>query len=98
MKTIEPYIEEVKKRLNLSTYAETMAHIGMHIQAWTAIQKGAGVSETNAIRIAQILNIDPMEIVAVSMALRAKNKEIRSLWLKLAKNVENQRVKEKQEE
>ena len=70
-----------------------MAHIGMHIQAWTAIQKGAGVSETNAIRIAQILNIDPMEIVAVSMALRAKNKEIRSLWLKLAKNVENQRLK-----
>ncbi len=97
MKTIEPYIEQVKKRLNLKTYAETMAHIGMHIQAWTAIQKGAGVSETNAIRIGQILGIDPMEIIAISMALRAKNKEIRDLWLKLAKNYENQRVKEKEE-
>jgi hypothetical protein len=98
MKTIEPYIEQIKKQLNHGTYAETMAHIGMHIQAWTAIQKGAGVSETNAIRIAQILSIDPMEIIAISMSLRAKNKEIRDFWLKQAKNAENQRLKSAQAE
>lgn len=98
MKTIAPYIEQVKSLLKLKTYPETMEYIGMAKQAWTAIQKGTGVSEKNAIRIAQILNIDPMEIIAISMALKAKNNEIRNYWLKVAKNAENQRVKEKQED
>lgn len=98
MKTIVPYIEQVKSLLNLRTYPETMEYIGMQKQAWTAIQKGTGVSEKNAIRIAQILSIDPMEIIAISMALKAKNNEIRDLWLKLAKNVENQRLKSAQDE
>ncbi len=97
MKTIAPYIEQVKSLLKLKTYPETMEYIGMQKQAWTAIQKGTGVSEKNAIRIAQILNIDPMEIVAISMALKAKNNEIRDFWLKWAKRAENQRLKESQE-
>ncbi|WP_151031042.1 hypothetical protein [Cellvibrio sp. KY-GH-1] len=95
MKTLVPYIESVKSLLNLKTYPETMEYLGMQKQAWTNIQKGSGVAEKNAIRIAQILNIDPIEILAVSMALKAKNKESRDLWLKLAKNLENQRIKEK---
>lgn len=98
MKTIAPYIEEIKSLLKLKTYPETMEYIGMQKQAWTAIQKGTGVAEKNAMRIAQILDIDPMEVIAVSMALKAKNREIRDLWLKLAKEKENQRVKAKQEQ
>lgn len=97
MKTIVPYINEIKSLLKIKTYPETMEYIGMQKQAWTNIQKGTGVSEKNAIRMAQILKIDPMEIIAVSMALKAKNNEIRDLWLKLAKNVENQRLKASQE-
>lgn len=95
MKTLVPYIESVKSLLKLKTYPETMEYLGMQKQAWTNIQKGSGVAEKNAIRIAQVLNIDPIEILAVSMALKAKNKESRDLWLKLAKNYENQRLKEK---
>lgn len=93
MKTIAPYIEEVKSLLKLKTYPETMEYIGMQKQAWTAIQKGAGVSEKNALRIGQILGVDPIEILAISMALKAKNKESRDLWLKLAKEKENQRLR-----
>ena len=89
MMTIAPYIEEVKDRLNLKTYPETMEYLGMKKQAWTNIQNGAGVSEKNAIRIGEALKIDPIEIMAVSMALRAKNKEARNLWLKLAKEKRN---------
>ncbi|MDP2284318.1 MAG: hypothetical protein Q8L06_09270 [Pseudohongiella sp.] len=61
-------------------------------QAWTAIQNGAGVSEKNAIRIGQILDIDPVEIMAVSFALRAKNTECRNLWLKHVKKLEKERL------
>lgn len=98
MKTIVPYINEVKSLLKLKTYPETMEYLGMAKQSWTKIQKGSGVSEKNAIRIAQILNIEPLEIMAISMALKAENNEIRDYWLKVAKNAENQRVKEKTED
>jgi len=95
MKTIEPYIKEVKEKLNLETYQETMEYLGMAKQAWTAIQKGTGVQEKNAIRIAEILNISPIEIMAVSLALKAKNNEIRDMWLKLAKEKEIERKQKK---
>ncbi len=98
MKTIVPYINEVKSLLKLRTYPETMEYLGMAKQAWTKIQKGSGVSEKNAIRIAQILNIEPLEIMAISMALKAENNEIRDYWLKVAKNTEIQRLKAKSEE
>lgn len=98
MNTIVPYINQVKSLLKLKTYPETMEYLGMAKQAWTKIQKGSGVSEKNAIRIAQVLNIEPLEIMAVSMALKAENNEIRDYWLKVAKNAENQRLKAKEEE
>ncbi len=90
MKTLEPYIKAIKEKLNLPSYMATMEHLGMHRQAWTSIQKGAGVNENNAIRMAKILNIDPMEIVAISMSLKAKNKESRNFWIKWGKYIENQ--------
>lgn len=98
MKTIVPYINEVKSLLKLKTYPETMEYLGMAKQSWTKIQKGSGVSEKNAIRIAQVLGIEPLEIMAISMALKAENNEIRDYWLKVAKNAENQRLKQKVEE
>jgi hypothetical protein len=95
MKTIEPYIIEVKEKLKLATFQETMEYLGMAKQAWTAIQKGTGVQEKNAIRIAEILNISPIEIMAISLALKAPNNEIRDMWLKLAKEKEEERMKKK---
>jgi hypothetical protein len=97
MKTIEPYIVELKEKLNLETYSQTMEYLGMAKQAWTAIQKGAGITEKNAIRIGGILKIDPIELMAISMALKAKNKEAQNIWLKLAKEKEAERKKQQLE-
>lgn len=94
MKTIEPFIIELKEKLKLQTFSETMEYLGMAKQAWTAIQKGAGINEKNAIRIGGILGVDPIELLAISMALKAKNKESRDIWLKLAKEKEAERKKE----
>jgi hypothetical protein len=91
MKTIEPFIIELKEKLKLQTFSQTMEYLGMAKQAWTAIQKGAGINEKNAIRIGSLLNIDPIELLAISMALKAKNKEARDIWLKLAKEKEAER-------
>jgi hypothetical protein len=93
MKTIADYIEELKEKYNLESYYKSMAFIGMERQAWSKIQKGQGLSEKNAIRLAQALKIDPLEIIAVSNALKAENNEIKMMWLKLAKEREEDRVK-----
>ncbi len=92
MKTIKELVEKVNKKLNHQSFYETMTYLEMPRQSWTKIQDGAGVKEKNAIRIGNILNIDPIEIMAISMALQAKNKEAKNLWLKLAKEKENQRL------
>lgn len=92
MKTIEDYINELKDLYKLESYYKTMQFIGMDRQAWTKIQKGGGINEKNAIRLAQALKIDPIEIMAVSNALKAANNEIRDIWLKLAKEKEDDRL------
>ncbi len=93
MKTIADYIDELKEKYQLDSYYKTMAYIGMGTQGWTKIKAGGGVSEKNAVRLAQALKIDPIEIMAVSNALKAENNEIKMIWLKLAKEKKEERAK-----
>ncbi len=96
MKTIKNYIEELKEQYKLDSYYKAMQYLEMDRQAWTNIQKGSGISEKNAMRLAQALKIDPIEIMAVSNALKASTNEIRDVWLKLAKEKEEERTKKVQ--
>ena len=98
MKTIVDYIEKLKTTYNFNSYYKTMAYIGMTSQGWAKIKAGGGISEKNAIRLAQALKIDPVEIMAVSNALKAENNEIRNVWLKLAKEKEAERLKASEKE
>ena len=95
MQTIADYIEKLKETYNLKSYYKAMAYIGMGTQGWTKIKAGGGISEKNAVRLAQALKIDPIEIMAVSNALKAENNEIKMIWLKLAKQKEEERSKNK---
>jgi hypothetical protein len=91
MQTIVNYIEKLKDQYNLKSYYKAMAYIDMVPQGWTKIKAGGGISEKAAIRLAQALKIDPIEIMAVSNALKAENNEIKMIWLKLAKQKEKER-------
>jgi len=93
MKSIKDYIDQLKETYKIDSYYKAMKFIDMDRQAWTAIQKGSGISEKNAMRLAQALKIDPLEIMAVSNALKAGTNEIRDVWLKLAKQKEEERTK-----
>ena len=93
MKTIKEYIEKLKTMYELDSYYKAMKFLDMDRQAWTNIQKGSGISEKNAMRLAQALKIDPIEIMAISNALKAGKNEIRDVWLKLAKEKEEERLK-----
>ncbi len=50
-------------------------------------------SEKAAVILAQALKIDAIEIMAISNALKAENNEIKMIWLKLAKQKEEERSK-----
>lgn len=89
------YLEEARAKLGGATQQRTMEHLGMHRQQWTAIEKGSGISDKNAIRLARFLEIEPLEILAISHATSAKNREIREYWYKVGKSVVNQRLTEK---
>jgi hypothetical protein len=92
MQTIKDYIEQLKEKYELKSYYKTMAYIGMGMQGWTKIRKGGGISEKNAVRLAQALKIDPIEIMAVSNAMKAENNEIKMIWVKLAEQKEKERT------
>ncbi len=68
-----------------------MAYLGLPRQSWTKIKNGGGISDKNAIRLANALRIDPVEIMAISNSLSAKSQETRAVWQKLAKEKEKQR-------
>jgi uncharacterized Zn finger protein len=95
MLTIVDYIEQLKETYSLKSYYKAMEFLGMGVQSWTKIKAGGGISEKNAIRLAQALKIDPLEIMAVSNSLKAENKEIQSVWLRLAKQKKDERIKKK---
>ena len=97
MKTIVEYIEALKERYGLVSYYKAMAYIGMSMQGWTKIKAGGGISDKNAIRLGQALKIDPIEIMAVSNALKAENNEVKMVWLRLAKEKEAERTNEEKQ-
>jgi hypothetical protein len=98
METIKEYIEELKNRYKTESYYKAMQLIDMDRQSWTKIQKGSGISDKNAIKLAQKLKIDPLEIMAVSNALKAETNEVRDVWLRLAKEKKEARQRKKENE
>lgn len=91
MKTIIPFIEQAKEQLRAESYNKTMKSLGMSRQQWTAIQKGSGISDENALRIAEVLKIEPLHIIAVSKSLSEKKRTVKNYWLKIAKETESRK-------
>lgn len=96
-KTIIFYINTLKSRYNLSSYYAAMTFLELPRQSWTKIKNGGGISDKNAIKLAAALKIDPLEIIAISNSLSAKNQEICNIWQKLAKDKEKQRLTRKKQ-
>ncbi len=85
MKTIRDYLQEAKLKLQLENDNQLAKYLNWKPQSITKINNGGSISDINAERLARILKKDPMELIAVSNFQRAKNKEIKQIWLKLAK-------------
>lgn len=91
IKLVRDYVTEYKEKKGLHSYAKTMESLGLRRAAWTKIKNGGGVSDETAIKIAETLKIDPLEIIAISKSFSSPNQEVKRVWLKLAKesSIEN---------
>jgi transcriptional regulator with XRE-family HTH domain len=81
MKTTVEYLDAVKIRLDLpSDYAAAKA-LGVTRAAVSKYRLGnAFFDDTTALRVAEILDIQPFEVIAAANAERARDSETRSLW------------------
>lgn len=83
MKTLENYILNVKDKLECQNISQTFKALKMNRQAWHQITKGGGISDKNCIKIAEILKINPLEVISSSKNIQSKTKEERNIWAKL---------------
>lgn len=87
MKTLE-YLDEAKKRLGVqSDYALAKALHVTHSAMSNYRAERSRIDDTVALKVASILAIDPLEIIAAANAERAKTAEMRKIWTDLMEKI-----------
>ncbi|WP_423197158.1 HTH cro/C1-type domain-containing protein [Cupriavidus sp. H19C3] len=81
MKTTLEYVDAVKVRLDLpSDYAIAKA-LCVSRQAVSQYRQGkAAFDDLTAVRVAEILGLNPMEVIAAANRERAKSDDARRVW------------------
>ncbi|UEP45627.1 DUF3693 domain-containing protein [Burkholderia sp. B21-005] len=81
MKTTLEYLDAVREKLDLPSDYAAAKHLHVTRAAVSRYRQGdATFDDTTALRVAAILDIDPMEVIAAVNAERARDDETRSLW------------------
>ncbi|AEG00742.1 hypothetical protein [Methylomonas methanica] len=82
MKEISEYFEELKIKLG-SDYAVAKA-LGITRQSVCIIKKGGGVKDETAIKAAELLELDPGEVLLAAAMARSEG-AVRSAWESVSK-------------
>lgn len=80
MKTLIDYIDRAKEKSG-SDYATAKA-LGVTRQAISLARTGRGMTPTNCVRLAEYLEVDPLEVIAASEV--TKNPENKAVWQRWA--------------
>lgn len=84
MKTID-YMNAMNSKFEATDYRISKL-LNVSTAATTRWRSGKGTfDDTTAIRVAQLLELDPAEVVADMHAERAKDEQVRDLWQRMAK-------------
>jgi len=90
MKSLVNYIDEFKKRLHIPSDYQLAAELGVKRQQVSRIRNNqVAIGRGKCLRIAEVLRIEPMEIIATIEANKEKNPELKAMWIKLAKEKGN---------
>lgn len=86
MKSID-YLDAVKAKLGIRSDYAIAPRLGLTKQAVSALRRGVTMGNTTAARVAELLELDPLGVIADIELERAKTAEARSVWEKIAKRV-----------
>lgn len=81
MKLIADYVEEVKEKLELKSDRQVGLHLGGSaniVSSW--VNDGTRPDDYYCIRMAEILGINPLEIIAAANWEREKNQDRKDWW------------------
>ncbi|PRE65488.1 hypothetical protein C6P96_08485 [Burkholderia multivorans] len=81
MKTTVQWLDAVKTRLDLPSDYAAAKTLGVTRSAVSAYRNGRSVfDEKTCIRVAEILGVDPLEVIASARVESAKDAQTRTVW------------------
>lgn len=89
MKWVEDYVDEYKERLHLPSDYAVAKRLNISRQMINKVRKGDVLGRETLMAMAKTLRRDPIELIATAEAERAKNQDLKAVWVKLAKEKGN---------
>lgn len=89
MRTFKSYVDELKEKMNLNSDYAVAQFLDIKRQYMTKINNGEVLGKEKCYRIAQALKRDPLEIIATALAQKETNRDLKAVWIKLAKEKGN---------
>ncbi|MBU9320385.1 hypothetical protein KTE24_06900 [Burkholderia gladioli] len=88
MKTTVDYLDAVKAKLDLPSDYAAAKHLRVTRASVSRYRLGEGAfDDTTALRVAEILGVDPLEVIASANAERARDDETRQLWVRTLEKI-----------
>jgi predicted transcriptional regulator len=81
------YVDQVIERLHLPSDYACAQVLGTSHQAIYKIRRGGAISVVTAAKIAELLDIDPIKVIAETELERATTEEDRELWKRIGRKV-----------
>ena len=80
MKSVNEYLDDVKRKLKLPSDYKLSKTLNIGHSAISKIRKGGSISDDTALKIANLLEIEPEEIILVATAERCHEPEKAVIW------------------
>ncbi|WP_347986049.1 hypothetical protein [Methylomonas sp. AM2-LC] len=82
MKTIENYLDELKEQTGSDN--KSASALGMDRSAVSNMRKRGLIADETAVKIAELLKIDPLEVL-IAAAVARSGGEVKTVWMNAAK-------------
>lgn len=86
MNSTRNYLEKVKEKQNLNSDWALARFLGITPQAMTKIRKGGSLNDYTALKVAEALGINPLEVIATANREKAKGAEEKAAWERILKS------------
>ncbi|NKB33228.1 MAG: helix-turn-helix domain-containing protein [Pseudomonadales bacterium] len=79
------YLDQIVKKKGFSSDTELAKFLDISRQHISRIRREGAMSDEKCLLVAQVLDINPLELFALVRARKSKTKETREIWMELHK-------------